>query len=57
MQTPRTKPARPVTWQDVDRLTRLSETIDAAHLVLHFGEHKALRSSRSPRRTLTTSGG
>ncbi len=40
MQPPPTKPARPVTWQDVDRLTRLYETGDAAHVILHFGEHK-----------------
>jgi hypothetical protein len=40
MQPPPAKPARPVTWQDVDRVTRLYETGDAAHLVLHFGEHK-----------------
>jgi hypothetical protein len=40
MQASPAKPARPVTWQDVDRVTRLYETGDAVHLVLQFGEHK-----------------
>jgi hypothetical protein len=40
MQPLPAKPARTVTWQDVDRVTRLYETGDAAHLVLQFGEHK-----------------
>jgi hypothetical protein len=33
LQPPGAKPARPVTRQDVDRVTRLYETGDAAHLV------------------------
>lgn len=40
MQPPAAKPARAVTRQDVDRVTRLYETGDAAHLVLQFGEYK-----------------
>jgi len=40
LQPPAAKPARPVTRQDVDRVTRLYETGDAAHLVLQFGEYK-----------------
>jgi hypothetical protein len=31
---------RAVSRQDVDRLSRLHEVGEAAHLVLHFGEHK-----------------
>ena len=34
------KPARPVSRLDVDRVTRLYETGDAAHLVLNFGEYR-----------------
>ncbi len=42
MQPPPAKLARPVTREDVDRVTRLYETGDAAHLVLQFGEHKGV---------------
>jgi hypothetical protein len=34
------KATRAVTRQDVERLSRLHEAGEAAHLVLHFGEHK-----------------
>jgi hypothetical protein len=34
------RPARRVTRQDVDRITRLYEAGDAAHMVLQFGEYK-----------------
>jgi len=34
--------AKPVTRQDVDRVTRLYEAGDAAHLVLQFGEYKGV---------------
>jgi hypothetical protein len=40
MQPPNAKPVRPVTRQDVDRVTRLYETGDAAQLVLHFGQYR-----------------
>jgi hypothetical protein len=40
LQPPTARPARPVTRQDVDRVTRLYEAGDAAHLVLQFGEYK-----------------
>ena len=40
LQPAAAKPARPVTRQDVDRVTRLYETGDAAHLVLQFGKYK-----------------
>ncbi len=41
MQPPSAKPVRPVTREDVDRLTRLYETGDAEHLVLQFGDYRA----------------
>jgi hypothetical protein len=34
------KPTRAVTPQDVERLSRLHEGGEAAHVVLHFSEHK-----------------
>ena len=38
---PRTpRPAKPVTREDVERVTRLYEAGDAAHLVLQFGEYR-----------------
>ena len=40
LQPPPARPARPVTRWDVDRVTRLYEAGDAAHLVLQFGEYK-----------------
>jgi hypothetical protein len=40
LQPASTKPTRAMTRQDVDRLSRLHEAGEAAHLVLHFGEHK-----------------
>jgi hypothetical protein len=40
LQAASTKAARVVSRQDVERLTRLHEAGDAAHLVLGFGEHK-----------------
>ena len=40
MQPPSAKPVRPVTREDLDRLTRLYETGDAVHLVLHFGDYR-----------------
>jgi hypothetical protein len=40
LQPASAKTSRAVTWQDVERLSRLHEAGEAAHLVLHFGEHK-----------------
>lgn len=40
MQPPAVKPARPVNRLDVDRVTRLYEAGDAAHLVVNFGEYR-----------------
>jgi hypothetical protein len=40
LQPASAKATRAVTRQDVDRLSRLHEAGEAAHLVLHFGEHK-----------------
>jgi hypothetical protein len=40
LQPPPARPARPVTRQHVERVTRLYEAGDAAHLVLQFGEYK-----------------
>ena len=40
MQPPPAKLVRRVTREDVDRLTRLYETGDAAHLVLQFGDYR-----------------
>ena len=40
MLPPPAKPVRPVTREDLDRLTRLYETGDTAHLVLQFGEYR-----------------
>jgi hypothetical protein len=40
LQPPTARPARPVTRQHVDRVTRLHEAGEAAHLVLQFGEYK-----------------
>ena len=39
MQAPTVAPIRPVSRHDVDRLARLYETGDAAHLVLNFGQY------------------
>jgi hypothetical protein len=40
LQPASAKATRAVTRQDVERLSRLHEAGEAAHLVLHFGEHK-----------------
>jgi len=40
MQAPAPAPIHPVTRQDVNRLTRLYESGDAAHLVLNFGQYR-----------------
>ena len=40
LQAPSAKPARAVTRHDVDRVTRLYETGEVAHVVLNFGEYK-----------------
>jgi hypothetical protein len=40
MQPSPAKPVRPVSRQDVDRVTRLYETGDAAQLVLNFGQYR-----------------
>jgi hypothetical protein len=40
LQPASAKVMRTATRQDVDRLSRLHEAGEAAHLVLHFGEHK-----------------
>ena len=40
LQPSTSTPVRPVSRQDVDRVTRLYETGDAAHLVLNFGQYR-----------------
>jgi hypothetical protein len=40
LQAASPRPPRPVTRQDVERITRLYEAGDAAHLVVQFGEYK-----------------
>jgi hypothetical protein len=40
MQPPTAKAVRAVTRHDIDQVTRLYETGEVAHLVLHFGEYK-----------------
>ena len=40
LQPASAKATRAATRQDVERLSRLQEAGEAAHLVLHFGEHK-----------------